>query len=221
MTNTCVISDIHGELDLFNPLYMTPGCIQLGDLSDYGYGSWMGCDEPRFFIDGNHDDHSVLDQTLDSPNEVASNLFHIPRGMVDGQVLFVGGSESMDKESRILNGQPWFASEGISKKDMERIFSITERVEVVISHDCPGDLLSFLPKDFSGQPTSSEKWLNLVLSLHRPKLWIFGHHHIQFEAVYQGCRFVCLPSGDKRNFELPLSPEGPMSKIQAERTFSS
>jgi len=74
-----------------------------------------------YFIDGNHDDHSVLSK-IEEETELLKNINYIPRGTIkklhDGRTaLFIGGGDSIDKHLR-TEGIDWWREELITYKDM-------------------------------------------------------------------------------------------------------
>ena len=70
-----------------------------------------------YFCDGNHEDFESL--KLLKNNEVCNNVFYMKRGntltLPDGRiVLFMGGAESIDKNSRISRVS-WFYEETVTQ----------------------------------------------------------------------------------------------------------
>ena len=186
-----IIGDTHGDHYNFKP-----NSIQLGDFDLYGYGFYE-FEHPVFFIDGNHDNFRELNPDAPEPHDVATNLFYIPRGYVSGKVLFIGGAESIDKHIR-EPGISWFHHESLTNEQLNRILSIDKPIEVIVSHECPEFVTGYHKAD------STQAKLVRVFDKFRPKLWIFGHHHVTFEKNMHDCRFVCIESKLSIEFDLPM-----------------
>ncbi len=203
--NTQIWGDLHCSSNIYKYNFAKIGSIQLGDFCLEGYKK-MTFDKlngPRFFVEGNHDYFPELNCNAIAPYNVSEQgtLFHIPRGYVSGKTMFIGGADSVDKHVRTI-GLDYWTEEAISQAQFERIRKIDSNVEVIISHECP----QFVRKKFFGitdkQPTSIA--FELLFNHFNPKMWIFAHHHRLAEDTFDGCKFICLPSGFNRSFDLPL-----------------
>lgn len=206
--NVKFIGDIH-----CNTAYktkMTPGSIHLGDLCVTGYEDKFSFDNEkrfgtgkRFFIDGNHDYFPALKPDLMELQEVATNLVYIPRGYVSGKTLFIGGGESIDKDARTA-GADWFPEENMSPRQFNRIIDIDQKIEVIVSHECPGFIATWMKTYIN--PTSSHfrSGLEHIFEKFNPGLWIFAHHHISFDRVIENCRFVCVNTYESVKFDIPI-----------------
>jgi len=144
-----------------------------------------------YFCDGNHEDHESLG--LATSNEVYPNVFHMKRGstitLPDGRiVLFMGGAESLDKDSRI-QGRDWFPEEEIKDSDIRNL-DLNRKIDIVISHTCP---MEFDVYDFGGKERDSSRLaLSYILEIFRPSLWYFGHWHIYKTGFVKNCRWTVL-----------------------------
>jgi len=49
-----------------------------------------------------------------------------------------------------------------------------------------------MSKNLNYNNTLASNGLQIMFDMHRPKLWIFGHYHQDFDDVIKGTRFVCL-----------------------------
>ena len=84
--------------------------------------------------------------------------------------------------------------EELSYEELDKLINIAEiaKPRVMVTHDCP---TSVLDKIF-GYPyiikTRTGQALDTILELCKPKLWIFGHHHLNKDKVIDGTRFICL-----------------------------
>lgn len=197
------IGDIHCRKDFIAK--MKPNSIQVGDFSIINYDQYQLRYGPVFFVDGNHDYFPGLQLDAIRPYKIIDNLYHIPRGFVSGKVMFVGGADSIDKDTR-TPGADWFPEETLSYLQFNRIMEIDQQINVIVSHDCP----SFVPILSGGQQRDNictPAALMEIFYKFRPKLWIFGHHHINFTMTLFDCKFVCLAAGQHRIFDVPINPK--------------
>jgi len=135
-----------------------------------------------YWCDGNHEDHESLDAR--TTDEFWPNVFYMPRGTIKEiaglKIMFVGGAESLDKESRKL-GIDWFPQEVISMADYAE-FPPAQKVDIVISHTCP---LEFGMRDgFGKENDCSRSALSSVLEYYQPSRWFFGHWHDTTRGQY-------------------------------------
>ena len=208
-TNTKFIGDLHGN-DSYKTL-MTPGSIQLGDLDLSGYKDF-GFDAKfqkrfgkgkRYFIAGNHDHFPSLKPDLMELQEVAKDLFYIPRGYISGKTLFIGGADSIDRRIR-FPGFNWFPEEGMRHCQFERIMNTKKEIEVIVSHDCPESVFSEMIKYTNTKNIHFRYALDKIFKQFRPALWVFGHHHTNFDMTINSCRFVCVKIAHSVQFDIPL-----------------
>jgi len=214
-----VLGDVHAQVyDCLENL--KPNTIQVGDLNILGYDkkSWFkriknddkelteypySFKFPMVFIDGNHDYFSSFNPDGESIQNIEHNLFYIPRGYISGSVLFLGGSESIDKNTR-TSGRDWFPEESITQRQIYRITNMERMIEVVISHDCP---YSFIDNHNPTFDSPSKRALEVILKRFKPRLWIFGHHHRSFNEEWSGCHFIGLNIAEKLLIDLPLEED--------------
>lgn len=204
---TFVFGDIHGyyydaEVVLNRAIkkYNTPDqVIQVGD---YGFGEWQGVTHtwrrkdksfPIYFIDGNHENFNDLEKYIPQ-----NNIIHQVRGsekIIEGKkVLFCGGGTSIDRMYRKEN-KSWWPQEKITVQDIEKCLKC-ENPEVVITHECPDCVFEELPlngKIDNIDCINDRKLLQVLMDEFKPKVWIFGHYHIKFEAELNGTKFYCCP----------------------------
>jgi len=164
---------------------------------------------PWYFCDGNHDNHDALDALHAESDgsgvvEVAPNCFHVKRGTVleiDGKShIFCGGAKSTDRQDgrgdfTKSGHRVWWPQEDPSREDLELFndnFNL-HKPEVVVTHDAPYTVDIYRTGRFD-DPTPRAFDMILRLSEHKPKLWLFGHHHI-FKAYqveeHEGIDFRC------------------------------
>lgn len=186
------LGDTHGKRKYLRSKHFQENMIQLGDCHLFGY-KFAHYDAPRYFIDGNHDNFKVINPNATKPYEVYGNLWYIPRGYAKDNMLFIGGGDSIDKSVR-TEGYDWFREEVTTYAQIMRALSHPQKIEIVISHECP---LIALESMFSNvMNTSVANDLNAILEYYNPALWIFGHHHKSYDFTLRDCRFKGLAEGE-------------------------
>jgi len=204
MMKVSIVGDTHGKI--MEARQFSDGAIQVGDFNLSGYDLWKPLEGRRVtFIDGNHDHFPSLKTNTDVPQEVQPGLFYIPRAWVCGKVMFLGGAESIDADTR-HPGWSHFQEESITQRDFAKAYNYDGRIEVFISHTCPDFISSRIMKRTGGTKfnQSSEVALSSLWERFRPSLWVFGHFHIPHDEVVNDTRFVCIPTLHVRKFDLPL-----------------
>jgi len=207
--NIKFIGDLH--CSTAHKTMMTAGSIQLGDLCVVEYKHRFSFNKEsvfgtgkRFFIDGNHDRFPVLKPDLMELQEVATNLVYIPRGHVSGKTLFIGGGDSIDKDIR-TPGCDWFPEEGLGPQQFNRIMDINQKIEVIVSHDCPERIVPWIRSRINPGCSHFRLGLNHIFEKFHPDLWIFAHHHKPFDQTLHGCRFVCVNTARFVKFDVPIN----------------
>lgn len=202
MPKTRFIGDVHGfknelALVLDNIPEDVTSVIQVGDMgigmgqSDYWHESLedMLKSVNGRFIRGNHD----------SPKQCKEMETWIQDGLIENDVMFVGGAWSIDRQYRTKD-YDWWEDEELSH---ERLYMITHTYDyvhprVMVTHDCPLSVSNKLfierGKSFSGMQykTRTGSALEEMFKIHKPKLWLFGHWHCNVDEVIDGTRFICL-----------------------------
>jgi predicted phosphohydrolase len=202
MAKTRYIGDVHGfknELSLV--LYNIPddvtSVIQVGDMGvGFGQGDYwheslddMMRSVNGRFIRGNHD----------NPSQCREMSSWISDGLVENDVMYVGGAWSIDYQWRTMGVDLW-DDEELSYDKLDKIISIYETVRprVMVTHDCPLSVSNKLfverGKSFSKAQfkTRTGSALQTMFEIHKPELHIFGHWHCDTDEVIDGTRFVCL-----------------------------
>lgn len=166
--------------------------IQVGDLGAgfKGVDTRLLLEEENFcFIRGNHD----------SP-EVCRNMpsYLGDYGMIDHpwnlDLFFMSGAMSIDAHLR-TEGVSWWRDEELSHRDCERAITLYEarKPQIVVTHDCPEEVAKIVlnePRGVLKSVTTSA--LQTMLDIHQPKIWLFGHYHVDMKFRHMGCEFICL-----------------------------
>lgn len=213
MNKILIVGDLHGDWGKLNALLTKKQpdiVLQCGD-----FGWWPKMEVSKqvlygqqkiwklkgikpgnakiYFCDGNHEEHPLLTQDA-LIHEMYDNVYHASRGSVlklpNGlNVLFIGGADSIDKNQRTI-GHDWFGEENISYDQFEMAMAIEERIDIVISHTCPG-LFEVIGSE--GKVYDSNRIaLNQILNKYKPTLWYFGHWHKSMEGKYNDTYWRCL-----------------------------
>lgn len=207
MTGIIVIGDVHAKFDEYYKLARrSKYSIQVGD---FGFShTWNQLEYSNLqyrqhkIIGGNHDDINFVRNSNHSLGGYGS------RKLNGIEFFVIRGGISLDRVYRSIhelqsNEKTYWYQEELTFKEM--LGCIHEfhmnRPEIVISHTCPGILLNkihnssrFL-QEYGFEPTFIENtslMLNECFKLHKPKKWIFGHHHKSFRAIVDGTEFIGL-----------------------------
>ena len=215
-----ITGDTHGDIDfhkLNSKNFPTGRTLTKQDYviicGDFG-GVWDGGKYDRYiqrwyankpwttlFVDGNHENHDVLDTypvTIWNGGKVhiiKPNLIHLMRGQVyniDGCIFFtMGGAQSHDKEYR-KEGISWWPREMPSDEEyqeaLNNLAKVHNCVDYIITHCAPDHI-----QNQFGYYMEHDKLTNFlkVVSLTTTfKGWFFGHYHMslniddKFTALY-------------------------------------
>lgn len=195
------IGDVHGKYEPYKRLIrQATDTIQVGDMGlgfrKWPHGEWR--QNPPYdemvkanarFIRGNHD----------NPEVCRNHTQWIQDGLVRDDMMFVGGAVSIDKPWRVKDFN-WWEDEQLSSASFENLMGVYAAAKplVMITHDCPKSVIPLLHSHLFGDDSITQNSLQKMLEIHRPKLWVFGHHHMSFDRVESGTRFVCLAELEMR-----------------------
>lgn len=112
-----------------------------------------------------------------------------------GSFFSIAGAFSIDKKYR-TEGVTWFAEEEMSVGEQSECLALYEKFKpsYVLTHDGPesviDDFFNYTYKFPNGNYTN--KFYDTLLHYHKPKAWVFAHHHCSMDKVIDGTRFICL-----------------------------
>ena len=210
-TKTLIIGDVHGKWESYFDLVNQSGVSQTIQIGDFGVGfgggnsaredrltQWMTENPTNRFIRGNHD----------GPEACRNMPGYIDDGMVENDVMFIGGAWSIDGpggpwDAHRLQGHDWWYDEECTESAFatcQDIYAST-KPRVMITHDCPSTVSKRMFFDtgiITGDihRTRTGEALQRMLDIHRPELWIFGHWHNSTQFEMDGTKFVCLDELD-------------------------
>lgn len=202
-----VIGDVHSYLrgsgrSYFNLIGQAEHSIQVGDLG-FPYKKEPDFHKELAHVDknhhvvvlGNHDDYGTRVQH--ALGDYGTHSFPLKEEKFE--FFYIRGACSIDRKYRVL-GISWWDNEELNWEQGQECVSAYQekKPKIVLTHDCPEEIIYLLAKSgkdrFWGDfhPSVTNQVLQSCLEIHRPKLWIFGHHHINWRQEYKGTTFVCL-----------------------------
>ena len=186
-----IIGDVHGKINdywkLITTLDKNEQSICVGDFGFKKQHDWLiddsNIDTALHKINfGNHDYYPYLES-----KHSCKNWYYY----TNYKLMTIRGAKSIDTWHR-TEGIDWFTNEELSYLEGKNILNIYETIkpEIVVSHDCPQSIKQsiFGYTDLSITSTILEE----CLIIHKPKLWIFGHHHQSINTVINNTNFICL-----------------------------
>jgi hypothetical protein len=176
------IGDTHSKWDQYLPLTEGVDSIQVGDFG-IGFREVPDLNSRARFIRGNHD----------SPELARNHPNWIKDGLIENDMMLIGGAFSIDREWR-TEGVDWWADEELTMTELQQLIDIAIAVKprVIVTHDCPACIIPYLfPRALPVRSRSQQAFDALLLSV-KPTLWIFGHWHLDRDVTIDGTRFICL-----------------------------
>lgn len=122
-------------------------------------------------------------------------------------MFWAGGAYSIDKDWR-TEGVNWWRGEEMSYSDMLEATDLYQRnlPSIMTSHDAPWEVVgNMFPHCLldGGDGSMTNKFLSNLLSIHRPKIWLFGHHHKTMTWEDQGTKFICVGEREYIDIDVP------------------
>jgi hypothetical protein len=211
MKKVRLIGDIHGQFNDYKTYAVEDAeySIQVGDFGvGFGQSDYWHETVNDFHASGNH---RMIRGNHDNPETCRKEMVGwIADGVVENNVMFVGGAWSIDQDYR-TPGYDWWRDEELSTTEMDIVFNIycAAKPEIMITHDCP-TLVAYHMFIRSGLRTYGGPKLHLtrtgellqrMFEAHQPKFWFFGHWHHTKELDLNGTHFHCLGEMDWVDFD--------------------
>lgn len=188
------------------------------------YGIRTG-DTKVYWCPGNHEDWEDLNNRTDTinpnPIELYKNVFYMPRCstliLPDGRtILFIGGAASTDKEWRRYR-YDWYPEETITQADIYNLPSEID-IDIVVSHTSPNYFKQELNNNLNDWRLKDPYWiekfkdpscaaLDTVWEIYKPKLWFFGHYHLNKHGQYRDTKWFALNKSTQTGWWMFI-PEG-------------
>lgn len=190
------IGDVHGKIDQYLQIIQPlTASVQVGDMG-IGFNhvklQYDNPDKPLMVLD-----HKFIHGNHDNPDACKKHPAFLGRFGVTTlnniSFFFVSGGYSIDKDKRML-GVDWWDNEELNFSEATQCLNMynEQKPDIVVSHDCPRSVQRLLFPHYYMESSSTKQLLEALLNTHRPKLWVFGHHHVS-KTIDIGCsKFVCL-----------------------------
>lgn len=203
---TRLIGDIHGLVNDYKTYSIgnfEGPTIQVGDFGvGFGQSDFWHESVNDFHTAGNH---RFIRGNHDNPAVCKEMSGWIKDGTVENDVMFIGGAWSIDNPNappgwyQRTEGVDWWPDEQCSKEQFEQFIGIYSVVKprVMITHDCPRVIsheMFFNSGYLKGPeyPTLTAQAFDVMLNIHQPKEWYFGHWHFTMQYKYGRTLFHCL-----------------------------
>lgn len=198
-----VIGDVHGHHDEYQWLIeRAQYTLQLGDFG-FNYDVLCNVDGNKHkILAGNHDNYSKCTQ---------SNFIHMHSNhwlgdygtinFVGFDIFFVRGGFSIDKATR-TEGQSWWPDEELTYKEMSKAIELFGEIKpnFVITHECPAEVINLIKPHNDFKPSMTSNMLQQMHDIHKPDMWLFGHHHVQWCGTHKNTKFECIPIMGYKDF---------------------
>lgn len=206
-----LIGDVHGHMhDYVLLAHAAEYSIQLGDLG-FNYKRLADLDPERHkVLGGNHDNYEEVDGVFvnQTPHFLGDFGTYSMPDFLD--IFFVRGGYSIDKMYRRL-GVDWWPAEELNYAQMVNAMKayIDSKPDFVVTHECPESIIPEVStlKLWDGKPivpSSTARLLDEMLKTHRPKVWVFGHHHKTWSKEIDGTQFICLAELEEMDIDYKL-----------------
>lgn len=202
------IGDVHGYWNQYRDIIYRDATnkniensIQVGDLGMgfSSYSEWAPDSAAAFDKKFKNGNHRFIRGNHDNPSEVKKCSKWIPDGTIEttdlgNKIMYVGGAWSIDWAYRTMGVDIW-EDEELSLQELNDLVNLydQEKPDIMITHTAPIGIPAG-PMGFRilGNGARTELALQEMLEIHRPKFWIFGHWHKNFDKIIDGTRFICL-----------------------------
>jgi len=170
--------------------------LQLGDFGfEYSVLDKVDATKHRVMA-GNHDNPDLL---LKQPHCLGRYGNSILNGV---PFFFVSGGYSIDWKER-TSGLDFFPNEELTIKEAVECCQLYREIkpDIVISHEGPYKVVDKMFPDRTvlqnwGYPdywhSQTSELLQTLFDIHKPKLWVFGHHHKKITRQVGRTTFQCI-----------------------------
>lgn len=209
-----VIGDVHGfvnrrakqygrERNYLDLIHKVNYSVQIGDFGLVPFirsfegqtpvPEWISQVSPEHhrIVLGNHDNYDVR-----VPHYLGDFGTHsIPLRENTFDFFYVRGAYSIDQAWRTI-GISWWPQEELDwQQGNAAVQAYAEtKPRTVFTHECPEEIIYLMGKIPAGSfhPSRTHQYLQAMVEQHRPELWVFGHHHVNWVGEYKGTVFMCL-----------------------------
>jgi hypothetical protein len=227
MSNTSIssvwvraVGDSHGKYDKYCKLACkAPYSLQVGDMGfDYSYIERCLDSSKHKIISGNHDNYSrqpcedISKECLLCKGKGFTYFKQTKHFLGDygvhqipnfPPIFFVRGAWSIDKDWR-RPGIDWWENEELTYAECEEALQLYEQIkpDFMVTHTAPDNIVPMIPFERIFGDTlhhpRTEQLLMAMWEIHQPKIWIFGHFHIDWTSKIPHPKtgketlFICL-----------------------------
>lgn len=153
-------------------------------------------------------DHRFIRGNHDNPSVCKKHPFWIPDGtMIHDKIFCIGGAKSIDAHMR-TEGYNWWVNEELSYKEFLILCDVYEKLKpsVIVAHEMPESLTYIVCSKCNmtkyDDPSITRQFLDNILEIHKPDLFIHGHWHVNHHTIYQGVEYIGL--GELEHVDLEL-----------------
>lgn len=227
-----IIGDVHAQVDRENLVSRVGSpyveiisgatwSVQIGDMGDgetYDFlRASVDVGRHRFFP-GNHDHYDRL------PPHSLGDFGAVALGGVE--FFFVRGAASSDRTRLVQLGRElgrtlWFEQEELTEQQMAaaRQAYLAAQPRIVLSHDAPTEIARHawqhasryraLDPSADHRPSRTNTFLDELWEQHAPQLWLFGHHHHNWQYRHGQTLFVCVGELSYIDIDAEANTSGP------------
>lgn len=204
------IGDVHGNWKKYNKIINE--CDTSIQVGDFGVGFVSKITEQVHsnppYDSMKKGDHRFIRGNHDNPNVCKKHPFWIPDGtMVHDKIFCIGGAKSIDAHYR-TEGYNWWVNEELSYKEFLIVCDVYEKLKpsIIVAHEMPESLTyivcSKCNKTKYDDSSITRQFLDNMLEIHKPDLFIHGHWHVNHHTIHKGVEYIGL--GELEHIDLEL-----------------
>lgn len=188
-----IIGDVHQIIgnrgvgrNYLNLIAKAEYSLQVGDFSfDYRWLERVDPEQHRIIL-GNHENYPRAKDYPHFLGDFGVHSFPLKEG--EFSFFYIRGARSVDKWAR-KEHIDWFAEEELNYTESHMALEMytAMKPDIMISHECPAELMPFfLRNDWGLGASNTAKLLQACYEAHKPKTWLFGHLHHSRDMLYEG-----------------------------------
>jgi hypothetical protein len=127
--------------------------------------------------------------------------------LIHDKIFCIGGAKSIDSHYR-TEGLNWWADEELSYSQFLKLCDDYEKLkpEVVVAHEMPESLTYIVCSKCNltkyDDKSITRQFLDNILEIHKPDLFIHGHWHVDHHTIHNGVEYIGL--GELKHLDLEL-----------------
>ena len=188
------IGDVHGNWKRYKKIINE--CDTSIQVGDFGVGFSDHSNPPYDHM--KKGDHKFIRGNHDNPNVCQMHPFWIQDGaMIHDKIFCIGGAKSIDAHMR-TEGLNWWTDEELSYKQFLKLCDDYEKLKpsVVVAHEMPESLTYIVCSKCNltkyDDASITRQFLDNILEIHKPDLFIHGHWHVDHHTIYNGVDYIGL-----------------------------